>query len=496
MNEYCDLSEESIIKTPEMAAVMEECFLHTKVAAGTFFPDRLFRDFTTIHDRFFELLDSDAQKICIAAPRGFGKTTLGTIIFPAKKIIFGETKFLMPVSATALSAVSQAENLKRELLSNIHLNRFFGPMKSDMFSKEQWVTASDVMVMPRGAGQQVRGQLYKKYRPDLIVVDDLETTEGVQTEEQRKKLKEWFYSDLCNCVDRSRKDWKIIVIGTVLHEDSLIVELLEDPSWESIRLEICDDDFNSYWPDFMSSADCKALYEEYKRKGQADVFYREYRNIPISTENATFKVEYFKYYEETQDDFNPKELMNCVIVDPAKTVQLHSADSAVVCWGIDRKNRRMYFRDCIAGKMHPDELYDAALGMVKRMNAQILAVEVTSLNEFITQPIKNEMRVRGIFPRFVELKARGQKEDRIKTLAPFYRLGYIYHNKSICTKLESQLIGFPRSKYLDVMDASAYIVELMELEGDYFDPMEINEDPEEDYKELDNDSPIEFTPYV
>lgn len=484
------------IRDPEVEEIMSQCFASTKVAAKTLFPDRVTRDFTSIHDVLFDLMDDPTkQKVCIAAPRGFGKTTLNTIIHPAKKILFQEKHFIMPVSATASSAVAQGENLKRELLSNTDIARFFGPMKSAVFSKEQWVTANDIMVMPRGAGQQVRGQLYKNYRPDLIIIDDLETTEGTASEEQRKKLKEWFYSDLCNCVDRSRDDWKIIIIGTVLHEDALLVELLEDPTWHSVRLEICDDEFHSQWPDFMSDAECKRLYEEYKAKGQADVFFREYRNLPISTEDATFKIDYFKDYD--REDLAGKHLKNVVIVDPAKTVQMHSADSAIVCWGVDQDGRKLYFQDCVSGKFRPDELYNEMFAMVERFNATILAVEVTSLNEFITQPIKNEMRVRGIFPRFVELNARGKKEDRIAALAPFYRLGYVYHNAAVSAKLESQLMGFPRSKLWDVMDAAAYIVELMEIEGDYFHPSDDYDVLEaEDYSELDDEAPLKYNCYV
>ena len=490
------MSDGPDIRTPEMEEVLASCFLSTEVAARTLFPDRIWRDFTSIHHKLFDLLDNTtSQKVAIAAPRGFGKTTINTIIYPAKKVLFNEKKFIMPVSATASSAVAQGENLKRELLTNVNIKRLFGPMKSEVFAKDQWITANGIMILPRGAGQQVRGQLYLNHRPDLIIIDDLETTEGVRSEEQRQKLKEWFYSDLCNCVDRSRKDWKIIYIGTILHEDALLQELLEDPSWESIRLEICDDDFKSAWPDFMSSEECRALYEEYKRKGQADVFFREYRNIPISTEDATFKPEYFKYYEETDQGFNPRDLLNVVIIDPAKTVQLHSADSAIVGWGIDRSGRKMHVRDVVSGKFRPDELYSHAFKMVQRLGARILAVEVTSLNEFITQPIKNEMRVRGVFPRFVELKARDSKDSRIAQLAPFYRLGYVYHNRSVCDKLENQLQMFPRSKLWDVMDAAAYIVELMELEGDYFDPTDLGEGKDE-FAELEDDDPLVFNSYV
>ncbi len=40
----------------------------------------------------------------------------------------------------------------------------------------------------------------------------------------------------------------------------------------------------------------------------------------------------------------------------------------------------------------------------------------------------------------MELKAIKSKEERVATLAPLYKLGYIYHNKDCCQKLESQLL--------------------------------------------------------
>jgi hypothetical protein len=290
-----------LIKTPELKRIMAACSLSTKVCGKVLFPERFYNPFSTLHDEIFKLLDDDSkQRVAIAAPRGFGKTTINTITHPAKRILFQEKKFIVPVSATATNAVAQGENLKRELLTNPQIVKLFGPMKSDTFSKDCWITTTGTMVLPRGAGQQVRGMLFGNNRPDLIIVDDLEDAESVMNPDSRQKLKDWFFADLCNCVDRSSKNWRIIVIGTVLHEDSLLVNLLEDPDWASVRLEICDDDLKSKWPDFMTDEEVRKLYESFKRRGQLDVFYREYRNIPISTETATFKQEMFKYYDEVE----------------------------------------------------------------------------------------------------------------------------------------------------------------------------------------------------
>jgi len=116
----------------------------------------------------------------------------------------------------------------------------------------------------------------------------------------------------------------------------------------------------------------------------------------------------------------------------------------------------------------------------------ILAVEVTGLHEFVSQPIENQMRVRQIYPQYIELNAKGDKDMRIATLAPHYRLGYIYHKRGVCQPLENQLHWFPRSKLKDIMDGFSYITKLMDEHSIFFDPSEDMELPEE-FGELEDE---------
>jgi hypothetical protein len=140
--------------------------------------------------------------------------------------------------------------------------------------------------------------------------------------------------------------------------------------------------------------------------------------------------------------------------------------------------------------MHPDDIYNRAFAMADRLGATTIGYEVTSLNEFITYPITTHMLKRGKFYNLVELKARAHKEDRVAMLAPLYRLGYIWHNKNVSSILENQLMGFPKSKRWDVMDATAYVVELLELGERYFAPDAVKgERPEEDeYEGLEKEN--------
>ena len=489
----------------ELKQTLADCYLSTKLTAKVLFPERFFLPFSKQHDKIFNALDDDSvQQIAIAAPRHFGKTSIIDLAYAAKKVLFRDKKFVVLISCTATLAVMQSENLKHELLANSIINKIFGSVKPQPgnpladFSKEAWMTDSGTLILPRGAGQQVRGVIFGNYRPDLILVDDLETDDGVKNEDRRNDLKHWLFEDVLNSVDRARRNWKIVFLGTVLHEASLLSDLLDDPRWNPIRLELFDDNYKSQWPEFITDERIMSeLVEPHRSQGMLDSLYREYRNLSISTEDATFKQSYFKYYDESQVDFSQMAgVENVVIVDPAKTTKLHSAESAIVGIGIDLPNSKIYVRDLVAAKLYPDELYDKAIDMCTRLKARVLGVEVTSLHDFITYPLRNAIVAKNKVIELVELSAVGKKEDRAAWLVPFYRRGQVYHNKGVTGPLEAQLLSFPRNKRWDCIDATAYVVKLLE-EGERYFFAKVDNAPEEEYAKLrkeDDGEGLEYFP--
>ena len=508
----------------DIKEILYQCSVSTRMVAKTIFPERFSLPFAdNIHGKIFELIDDpEKKKVAIAAPRGYGKTSVVALALIARWILFNLTGFVCYINKSHDAASLQTENLRRELVTNRVIKSFFGDFKQrdldknefeEVFSKKAWV-AYNTLVWPRGAGQQVRGVLFKNDRPGLIVIDDLEDPQKVENEELRKATYQWLYADVIKAVPRTHQNWKIVYIDTLKHEDSVLQKLLDSPEWHSIRLEACDDDFKSTAPLFMPDEVIQREWDDHVAAGQTDVFFRELRNLPISTKDSAFRQEYFKYYNTSNtlggraEDLNISDaeiqtnqnIETVIIVDPAKTVKIHSAESAIVGVGIDLASARIYIRDAISEKFYPDELYDAMFGMGIRLNAKVLGVEETSLNEFIKQPIKNEMFRRGTFFELIWLKARGgmKKELRIKELVPYYRGGYIYHNAACATmkKVEQQLLMFPRSALWDLMDCLAYIVQMLELGERYFSPKENPDDVESEYKELDYETPVENWRYI
>ena len=471
----------------ELTDLLIKCHNNYAVAGKTFFPNRFRRPFDPVHYQIFnhikQGLKKGKQKISIMAPRGIGKTSINNYLLPAHRALFGLSKYIVPISATTDGARLQSENLKNGLKKSKFVKEVFGNIFTKKQSIERWVLevgegqdAHQCCIMPRGAGQQIRGLLWGDYRPDCFIIDDLEDPRKMPSAVQRKKTKEWFHSDVEYAVEPGSKDWVMIMLGTLLHEDALIKDTHDDPDWYSLRLEICDDDYNTKAPNIYSTEELKVMADKARKDGNINVFFREMRNLSKSSEDAAFDSENFRYYTEETANLNLKaHIENIVIYDPAKSVESRSADSAIVGVGYDRSNSKIYVRDVVCDRLYPDEAYEQVASMTMRLNADLIAYEVTGLNEFIKQPFLDYLSRQNITTETLELNARkGIQEqgklERIKSLVPYYRQNLVYHNPNLVKKLEFQLEMFPVGKKVDAADALAYVVQILNLGERYMMP--------------------------
>jgi len=475
----------------EIDDILVETYKSTETFAQLFFPERCSTPFSDSHKEFFAAIDDPSiQLINLIAHRGWGKSTIGNLILPAKILAFRDTNFLLQLANTSAQAERDSEDLKTELVTNEFLTAVFGSIKPEtkesQFSKEAWKTPVKrntdgriehlgSLVMPRGWGQQVRGLKNGRFRPDWIICDDIEGTEGAMSDEQRVKLKDWIYADLLNVVQRSDKltpgehRYRVLFIGTLLHQDSLLANLAENTDWHTINAPLCKavDDGNrvvSLWTDFKSDEGVELLYEAHRKDDELDVFYREYMCDPVPFGKGDFKKDYFKYYIE--DQVTGLGLESVVIVDPSKVAEARNADTAIVGWSLNASAGNLYVRDIVSGKIFQDDMYREAAEMAKRIGAEAIGVESTGLGSYIMQPFKDFLSRWGYRFELIELKSPGvknAKDDRIKSLLPYYRQGRVYHNQTCCRVLESQLMAGKYSKKKDVADAAAYVVEMLHL---------------------------------
>lgn len=499
----------------KMQDILIDCSVSTKKTMEVFTPHLIYSKWNELHLKILDFLDfCECQMRVITGPRGLGKTTI-LRGYNARKILFRAVHCIVYLGKTHDFAVAQTENLKRELLGNVHIRKMFGNIKvaetetaemDEMFSKKSWTAFGDIFMNPRGSEQQVRGMIYLQWRPDLINSDDLEDKLIIDNELLRKKRYEWWKSDVELAVPQYSDAWEINYVDTMKHHDSLIVHLMNDDNYESLVLPACTEDYKTLAPSYMSQKQVDREVEQARKNHTLDIFARERMCIPMSTENKSFQQEMFKYYSELDrgfDEIRPY-LRNVVIVDPAKTANMANAQTGFAVWGIDVETNLMYLRYSAGKYFHPEEVYAHAFQLALDYDAPLIACEKTGLAEFITFPFENESQRLGHNFMFQWLTARagtgefagrdGGKAGRVYSLNSYYRNGLVFHNKANCGAFELQLLDYPKAKLWDIMDAVAYITQVMEENEMYFMPsmgVESGEDVEKEYKVLDRMDRIE-----
>lgn len=510
VDSYVKNSQNLIIprESEDVREMIKTWMRSSKAFAKQAFPHRFYDPFSPIiHDPMFDALDKSVlarydpqaykkyRKINVIAPRGCGKSSVFNIVGTLKAGLMQEARFIVPISASADMAEEFSEAAKLELKTNATLIKCFGPVETaeTRFSKEIWQFSNGTYVMPRGAMQQIRGMLVGfGARPDLFLVDDL--AKDGDSEDMMLKKVQWFFSSVYGATRWADPNWRFVVIGSMTHQNSLVAALAKDPSWHTIRVEICDANFKSNWPEVITDEMIFERVEEYRRQGLLDAFFREYRGILVSPDNQGFLQKYFNYYDEiTERLWENKQEENFVVIDPAKTKKQKSNSYAILGASINVKSERIHFRELEVAHLSPDEMIDNALAMCLRLNARVLAIEVTGIDEHITYPVRNEIARRNLGIELVEIHAHGSKVDRAKGLLSLYKRGQISHNRMTMGPLEEQLLQYPHCSQWDQVDAASHVISLLD-EGERLFGIGILDDKEaleREQRELEREEPSE-----
>ena len=511
-------SNERIANNPIAQEIFRNGWLHTGKYANHFYRGRFNLAFDDQLDQIFNVIDAKIKlpsgllipkhnKINIMSWRGRGKTTIAKTIL-AKRLRYVDTMYAVYIGKSYDWAAVQTESVKRGMLQNKREEDIFGRMApkaisnemQETFSKKAWMTNTGAMVLPRGCGQPVRGLLHDwesySYRPSLINIDDLVDKDDVRSEIFRENTWEWLMTDVCEAVPPPgvSMDWQIIYIDTVKHADAPNVRLQDDPEWTTLVLPLAYEKLKSNAPAFYTDEQVREKYDYYDKRNELDFFYQEFMCIPYASENAEFKPEVFRHYTEDekwfQDELQSGHIENVILADPKKS-RSGPARTAVVGVGLNRENNKIFVRDVEVGHFTNDEFHDVVLRMATRLQpCHVIGLETHSLHEWILHPFLDEMNRRGLWFEVVELNPKHMpaesgdrthgKEGRIAGLVSYYKKSLIYHNKAVCSGLEGQLLSYPYSKLWDIMDAFAYIVQLLEKGTRYLRP---ENEGEEDYSE-------------
>lgn len=410
------------------------------------------------HEELWEMCCSGESKVAIAAPRGHAKSTSVTLSYLLAAALFREADFIILVSDTEGQAKLFLADIKIELSENEDLMALF---EIEDFVKD---TETDLIVrmkdgyqfriIAKGSEQKVRGLKWRNKRPNLIVGDDLENDEIVMNKERREKFRNWLMKALIPCLS---DNGRIVIVGTILHLDSALERLLNDPHWYTARYAAHNEDFSEIlWPERFDQERLEAIRDSYVVQGMPEGYSQEYLNYPIDESSAYFKRDDFRFFSEEEVDY---DRMTFFAATDLAISQKEKADYTVICVvGLD-SNNRMHVVDVQRGRWDAKDIIDNMMAIQVKWQPDIFAIEGGQISKAITPFLKEEMMSTGVFLNLKEMTPVADKETRARSMQARLRQGTVYFNgkASWYPDLEQEMVRFPRDVHDDQVDALAWI---------------------------------------
>lgn len=398
---------------------------------------------------------SDHPRVVEEAFRGGAKSTLGEeyIILDA---LFREFTFGLFIGNSYGMACERLAAVKQELTNNDMLLELFGDQHGPVWSEGEIILSNGIKLQAIGARQSMRGVKHYDNRPDRVMIDDLEDEEMVATPEAILKNRRWLNGTLRPALNP--KTGKIRMLGTPLHPNCLIEQLMASSEWQALRFPICYTDKvtgeeKSTWSARFPIEWIRNLRDQYAGEGSLTEFNQEYMCQSESSEMKPFKADMIPAAVAVRTTWTAKN----VIIDPARTV--NTKTSAQTGYVVQSWLENKLVMHEAYGRFHkPDEMVAEIFKLDDAYSPVDIAIEVDGLEEFLMQPLRNEMLKRGRVLPILPVRAPKNKLSFITGLQPFYKAKEVIHAKYL-PELDTQLLQFPKGR-IDILNAQAYALRM------------------------------------
>jgi len=414
--------------------------------------------------------DEKIGNFFVVAFRGSGKSTIITTSYPIWAILGRQQKkFVLILCQTQSQAKQHMMNLRQELENNSMLKGDLGPFHEE---SDEWGSSSLVFsqlnarITAASSEQSIRGLRHNQHRPDLIICDDVEDIASTKTREGRNKAYQWLTAEVIPAGDR---DTRLIIVGNLLHEDSLLMRIKEDVEKERI-----DGVFKEFpiirgqeilWPGkYLSMADIES---EKRKAGNEFAWEREYMLHIVSDEEQAIHREWIQFYDELpQGELDCQGYQKHIEVRIGVDLAISKRDTAdytamVPAWlygdGDDVRiyilpqiiNRKMTFPETVdLCKVVNDSYFK------ENDRHPIFIIEDVAYQKALPQQLESE----GI--QNVETTKPGNQDKRTRLIltAHAVKSGKVLFPRQGCEELISQIVHFGVEAHDDLADAFSNVI--------------------------------------
>lgn len=398
-------------------------------------------------------------------------------------ICYNKKNFIIWTSKDKKKAEANLFDIALELQTNKRLIADFGQLfyednMDDKFSKKksigEFITTNKIKVKAYSTSQSPRGEVYQEFRPDLVVLDDYENLETIDSEAYTEEVIHYIdelLSGLGNTAQIISLSNRLTFGGSVSYLEDRIKTI---PNCKIYDIPVVNKNTGEInWKDKYVFTDkeadeinatienpdhWKVSLESKERLLGYQVYNREMLNTPMTDSEREFKPQWYQY--RTREELSAYNIRKFLSIDTAmgeKEVNDFTGITEIFVdsegfWTISSKKY----------KLNPNDLVNLIFNLYATNGYERIGIEKTTFTEGLKPYMQQQMRERGLFLPLVELSHGGtKKETRIRGLIPMYSNRAIFHLVGECSDLESEQQQFPRGKHDDVLDSLGYALILL-----------------------------------
>ncbi|MCK9376214.1 MAG: phage terminase large subunit [Syntrophobacterales bacterium] len=407
------------------------------------------------HHDLVQMLENRSEQavtpIAVAAPREFAKSTVCSFGYVLQQICFRKRHFILIGSDTEDLASDLTGYIYLELLYNERLQQDFGELVKGNRAVDDFITLNDVRVKARGRGQRLRGLKHKQWRPDLVILDDLENDNNVRNPDIVSSILDWVKSAVYPSMDAGGT---LMIIGTILRWHSALHLMLTSPDepychFQRRLYRALNEDGSSLWEARHPVARIKLQ----KQLMGTVAFNREKMNEP-TPEGGFFKEDWIHYYHP--DILKDRTLTVVGFFDPSLETGASSDYKAFITLGWDQQEMSLYVMDAVIQKTTLDQILRTIFNRHQQFGYQMVGVEDNLFQRLLLKEFDRIGKERGQFLPVKGVTHRIAKETRVASLSPFLERGKLrfIRGHSDQELLVEQLLYFPsRTLHDDGPDA-------------------------------------------
>lgn len=435
------------------------------------FPTAITATIPNFHREIYSNIADDSKKrLLIASFRGSAKSTLVSLIYPLWRVAFkrpDEDLFIIIVSEAQGQSINFLNRIKYHLEKSQTFKILFGdfgPSTARRWTQNDIILANGSRIVALGTGQRIRGAIEGDTRPNVIILDDIESELNAGTPESRASNRMW----ITDAVIPSLADnGRIIMIGTVIHEDCFLCWAKGSSAWKVLWYGILDEHDTPIWPERFPMDRVLNIKEEFASVGNINGFYQEYMNIAQAPDSAPFKPSFIHLHDY---DFSFREDKHCLVrkigdeeivkpvnvymgIDPASTLSKTSDYFVIAVIGIDSDDNA-YIMDIFRDKISPAAQPELILDYFIKYRPHRTKIETVGYQEALRVGVRTLMKEKGVYIPGIEagVKPRTAKSERLISLVPRMARGkFFFRAQDISAQQE--FLSYPTGRNDDMMDA-------------------------------------------